>query len=392
MSRLARFLPLVPVLMALLAVDASAQSVGGSLSTLLTEQQQIGGLIPDLAAAETTRDTVAGLFLTELSTLPVSSSSGGFVYRLNRQLGLVERASDAFGPFFTDRVLRNSRGQLTLGLGFQFNRFSSLQGADLESGTFPTNASRLAGTAQPFSVDMLELELRSNTTTLFTSFGITDRLALGGTLPITTVRFSGRRTRSIENVATALQSSQRASATGLGDIAINGRYLLAGTGLRGVSAGADLRLPTGDESDLLGAGSTSLRMLGVATWEEGQIALHANGGIGVGGTSDEQFWNMAATFAATPRITVVGEVMGRRLSSLSRVSDVYEPHSLVVGVETMRWLPTQEGIHTTFLVTGAKWNLASSLLLNANLLMRLTDAGLRSRVTPSISLDYAFDR
>jgi hypothetical protein len=386
-----RVLVLAPALVLLAFTHVSAQSVGGSLSTLLTEQHLVGGLIPDVAAAEATRDTVASLFLTDLSTLPVSSSSGGFVYRLNKQLGLVERASDAFGPFFADRVLRNSRGQLTLGIGFHYNRFTSLQGADLEGGTFPTNTARLAGTAEPFSVDTLQLELRSRTTSFFTSFGITDRLAVGGTVPITTVRFTGTRMRAV-NAASALQSSQRASATGLGDVTVNARYLLAGDGIRGLSAGTDIRFPTGEEADLLGAGSTAVRLIGVGTWEEGQLALHVNGGVGLGGISDEQFWNLATTFAATPRVTLVGEIMGRRLDELSRVSPVYEPHATVAGLETMRWLPTESGVHTMFLVTGAKWNLASSLLLNANVLVRLTDAGLRSRVTPTVSLDYAFER
>ena len=84
--------------------------------------------------------------------------------------------------------------------------------------------------------------------------------------------------------------------------------------------------------------------------------------------------------------------MGRRLSELNHVRDVYQPHPTVAGVETMRWLPTDPGIHTTFLVTGAKWNVAASWLLNTNVLIRLTDAGLRARVTPAFSIDYAFDR
>ena len=113
---------------------------------------------------------------------------------------------------------------------------------------------------------------------------------------------------------------------------------------------------------------------------------------GVGGATREIFWSTATTFAATPRVTVVGEVMGRRLSELSLVQDVYEPHLLIAGVETMRWLPNEPGVHTMFVVTGAKWNLASSWLLNTNLLIRVTDAGLRARVTPAISLDYAFER
>jgi hypothetical protein len=45
-----------------------------------------------------------------------------------------------------------------------------------------------------------------------------------------------------------------------------------------------------------------------------------------------------------------------------------------------------------FVVTGAKWNIARSWLLNTNLLIRVTDAGLRARVTPAVSIDYAFER
>jgi hypothetical protein len=65
------------------------------------------------------------------------------------------------------------------------------------------------------------------------------------------------------------------------------------------------------------------------------------------------------------------------------------PH--IFGVETMRWLLTEHGIHTMFVVTGAKWNLTRSWLVNTNLLIRLTDTGLSARVTPSLSLDYGFE-
>ena len=59
----------------------------------------------------------------------------------------------------------------------------------------------------------------------------------------------------------------------------------------------------------------------------------------------------------------------------------------------MRWLPSDRGIHTLFAVTGVKWNLTRSWLLNnSNVLIRLTDTGLSARVTPSLSLDYGFER
>jgi hypothetical protein len=371
---------------------ADAQSLVSQLGGLLTEQRAtVPTFVPDLDAAVATATTVAGLFSVELSNLPLASSSGGFVYRLNPSLGLVERASDGFGPFFTERLLRNSRGQTSIGFSLQGAAFTSLQGADLTTGTFPTNAARLTGATQAFSVDTLNLELDGRSFTGFLSYGVTDRLAVGAAVPLVHVRFSGDRVRTVNGVST-LMSSRSGSATGLGDASVQGRYTVSGEALRGFSVGGDLRFPTGREEDLLGAGETALRMLGIGSWEEGQLALHANAGVGVGGVSREIFWSTATTFAATPRITVVGEVMGRRLSELSLVQDVYEPHPLIAGVETMRWLPNDPGIHTMFVVTGAKWNLASSWLLNTNLLIRVTDAGLRARVTPAISLDYAFER
>jgi hypothetical protein len=99
---------------------------------------------------------------------------------------------------------------------------------------------------------------------------------------------------------------------------------------------------------------------------------------------------MATTFAASSRVTVVGEMIGRRLFELSYVQDVYQPHPLMPGVETMRWLTADRGFTTTLVATGAKWNVGGSWLLNTNLLIRVTDGGLRARVTPAVSLDYDF--
>jgi hypothetical protein len=299
--------------------------------------------------------------------------------------------SDAFGPFFTERVLRNSKGQWSLGLSAQASEFSSLQGADLQAGTFPTNAARLTGTSVPFEVDTLELHLHSNSVTAFASYGLSDRLVVAAAVPIVRVHFNGHRTRTVDGVS-SLQSSQAGSAVGLGDVAFQGRYLVAGSPVRGFSVGGDLRVPSGREDDLLGSGKTAGKAIGIGSWEEGRLAVHANGGAGVGGASREYFWSMATTVAATPQVTIVGEVMGRRLSELSLVRDVYEAHPIVPGVEVMRWLPAERGVYSAFFVTGAKWNVARSWLVNTNLLIRATDAGLRARVTPAVSIDYSFER
>jgi hypothetical protein len=383
--------PLV-ILSLLVSIPANAQEpLTSRLSTLLTAQVPSSTFVPDVPAAEATLDTVARLFSIELTSLPVASSSGGFVYRLNPSLGVVERATDGFGPFFTERSLRNGRGQASLGLSYQSSNFSSLQGADLNAGTFPTNAARLSGQTQPFSVDTLSLKLESRTTTAFASYGISDRLAVGATVPLITVRFSGTRTRNERGVA-ALQARQSGSSTGFGDVTVNGRYLIAGDGPRGFSVGTDLRLPTGREEDLLGSGKTAARFLGIGSWEEGKLSVNVNGGYGVGGASKQLTWGMATTFAVTPKATLVGELLGSRIADLSYVQDVYQPHPLMPGVETMRWLDADRGVVTTVIVAGAKWNVANTWLLYTSLQFRVTDGGLSGRVTPSISFGYDFER
>ena len=140
------------------------------LGRLLTEQTPPPpGYVRDQVAAAATFGTVAGLFQVELTSIPVASSSGGFVYRFSPTLGTAKRATDSFGPFFTERAMRNGTGQLSVGLGYQFASFETLQGADLTSGTFPTNTARFVNQLQPFSVDTLSLRLDVKTVTAFAS-------------------------------------------------------------------------------------------------------------------------------------------------------------------------------------------------------------------------------
>lgn len=377
--------------MSLSPATATAQSLSDQLSTLLTAQAPTSVLVPDLPAAEATRDTVARLLSIELTSLPLASSAGGFAYRWNPTLGVVERASQGFGPFFTERTLQNGRGHVSLGLSYQQSDFGSLQGADLTDGTFPSNAARTAGSTQPFSVDTLSLDIDSNTTTVFGSYGVTDRLAVGASLPFVRVRFNGTRRRSEAGVS-SLQATQAGSSSGVGDAALSVRYRVAGDGARGFSLGSDLRLPTGREDDLLGSGRVGARFLSVGSWEEGPLAVSVNGGLGVGGASRQINWAMATTLAVHPRATLVGEVLGFRLSDLRYVEDVYQPHPLMPGVETMRWLDADRVVVSTVLVTGAKWNLGESWLLNTSVLIRVSDGGLSGKVTPSISFGYDFER
>jgi hypothetical protein len=368
---------------------ATPQSLTDRLSSLFTADQRSSVYVPDPGASAATSDAVVKLFSIELVNQPLPAASAGVIYRLEPQLGVVARATEGFGPFFTERVLRGGSGNLSAGVSLQAARFSSLQGVDLESGAFASTAQKNIGAAQPFAVDYVTLELESQTMSAFLSYGLTDRLSIGSVLPFVRVRMNGTRSRFQQGRFTPLVG-QSGWATGLGDIALNARFQVAGSGLSGVSIGGDFRLPTGKSEDLLGAGRTSGRALLIGSWEEGRYGLNGNAAFGFGGISRAIEWNGAATFAVTPRVTLVGELLFRRLSELDDLDSVYRPHSTVRGVETMVWQATDRIVNTGLLAVGGRWNVSGSWLLNTNVLVRVTEGGLRSRLTPSISFDYDF--
>ena len=76
---------------------AAQESVSDVLTFLITSQSvQTGNVDRDQAAALATGETISRALLANLATLPVSTSSGPFVYRLNPELGTVERATRSF--------------------------------------------------------------------------------------------------------------------------------------------------------------------------------------------------------------------------------------------------------------------------------------------------------
>src|SRR6266576_1978006 len=80
----------------LAAAPASAQSVTDVLTFLVTNQSVATGSVErDREAAQATSTTISRALAANLATLPVTSSSGSFVYRLNPELGTVERATQS---------------------------------------------------------------------------------------------------------------------------------------------------------------------------------------------------------------------------------------------------------------------------------------------------------
>jgi hypothetical protein len=382
-----------------LAVPAAAQTSGTSPATvddivgfLVTNRGvQTGDFDRDRQAADATRATIGRALLASLATLPAGASSGGFTYRFNPTLGTVERASPTFGPFFIERAITAGRGQASAGVNVRYMSFGSLDGSSLRDGGFVTTANQFIDEPAPFDVDALTLAITTKTATLFGNVGVSDRLDVGVAVPFVQLAITGTRVNTYRG-ASLVVAQARGESSGIGDVLLRSKVRLTGEGPGAAAAGVEVRLPTGRGQDLLGAGESQLRMMGLATLETSPVSVHGNVSVGVGGIGRELAYGGAVAMAATPRVTVVGEFLARRVSGLRRVVATAEPHPRVGGVLTTRLAPVGPEQTATFVAGGFKWNLTGAWLLHGNVLLPLNEAGLTSRLTPAVALDYSFVR
>jgi hypothetical protein len=384
-------LALMCVLLLWHAPAHAQDSVVDTLSFLLTTQGvPTGDFVKDAESTEVTRDTIARLLLTELTTTPLSSSSGGFSYRFNPALGTVERASESFGPFFTERSLTIGSRRMSLGAQAQVARYSHLDSYDLRDGTFVTTANQFRDEAQPFDVESLTLTMTSTTVTLFGTVGLHDRIDLGLAVPFVSLSLEGAR-RNVYRGTSLLQAGATADAIGFGDIAVRGKVNLLDRGASGLALIEEVRLPTGREEDLLGAGQASFRTVFIASSEVGAITVHGNVGATVGGLSDSIDYRGALTMSPVPQLTLVGELLGRRIADIGSLAEERVRHPLIDGVDTIRLISTGESVNTAAFVVGTKWNVSDTWLANLNVSIPLTDRGLRSDIVVLFGVDYAFE-
>lgn len=374
------------------AQPSAADSVADVLTFLITNQSiQTGSVDRDRAAAAATSRTISRALLVNLATLPVPTSSGGFVYRFNADLGTSERTSQTFGPLFVDRAETTGAGQVSVGVTFQHFRFDSLDNQRLRNGTLNTTANRLIDEAQPFDIDRLALAIDASVATIYGNIGLTDDLELGFAAPAVALHVDGSRV-NVYRGQTFTQASAQATAIGLADLVVRGKYMVMGQGPSGLAAALDLRLPTGRQADLLGAGSASIAFSAIASLERGRFSLHTNTGVALGGLASEVRYRGALAAAATPRASVMMEVTGRWIDTPGHLATVAAPHPSLPGVETLRLVPEGSSLHTLNLVPGLKWNVADTWVLAASATIPLTSDGLTARLVPFVGLDYVFGR
>jgi Putative MetA-pathway of phenol degradation len=232
----------------------------------------------------------------------------------------------------------------------------------------------------------LDLTIREDVFALFATYGLTRNWDVGVVLPIvhlhlradaqaTIVRNSpiSQRVHNFGPQSDPPRSTGGGDETGIGDIILRTKYNFLRDRPRwpDLALVGDIKLPTGDEDDLLGTGDTNLRALLVASRSFGWLTPHVNFGFEwtTAGSEQNNVRYVAGVDARVhPRLTVAVDVLGR-------------------------WEPNGDGIGDQIvdLGLGAKWNIFQTFLLNAGVQFPLNrNEGLRANVIWTVGIENTF--
>jgi hypothetical protein len=358
-----------------------------------------------------------------LSSFPLGASSAGFTYEVNPTTGERNLRSVSFGPVFVERALTNGKGVFNMGVAFQTAHFDTLQGLNIREDGFPVFSqlgTYLSDNSPVGDAERVFLDVKSKVFLISGSYGITDKLDFGWSIPVVALSVGARHIRDYNGakdwdadlpnvrvlypnkIGTQTYVDRTITANGVGDIVLRGKYAFGPENGQRLLFSGDVRLPTGDEENLIGSGKASVRMIVGGSVPIGGIgSFNANGGYTVGGLSDEVNFSVGAEFAALPskQLTLTFDFIGQNLrdtvtevnnlTSFDRVlGDANNPLARRVVVKYGFW----ERGSTTLLrgAVGAKLALGGNWLLTGSALFRLNDNGFQAKIVPFVGLEHTW--
>jgi hypothetical protein len=219
---------------------------------------------------------VTGWMQASAANAPISSTGGGTTFSFRGGTPVAQRVSP--GPIFGEHATTLGRGAMLAGANYTGVRYSKVRGVpndELRLEFTPTG-----GAAGTDALDLrVALDYSLAITSLYTTVGVLDRVDVGVVVPFVQAELGGVSTARVVSQsggtpsvliggtpqAPLLTSRQSIGgrASGLGDVALRVKANAVDRPTMALGVLADVRFPTGDEADLLGSGSLSMRALGL---------------------------------------------------------------------------------------------------------------------------------
>ena len=396
----------------------------------------------------------------ESALLPLASPSSGITYSWDPGSRTFVSSTDSLGPILSERAETVGRYRAFLGLTYQFFKFDTLDGTDLKklpvvlaqlddsesvpgrtcSAELPDNTSNSGpcGFIRDIVSTTTRIDLKIHQTTFFATYGITNKIDISMAVPILNVRLGVLSTATIINNSLSFKHSfadcdclvksfsNFRSASGIGDMT----FRVKGTAWKGERAalalGVDVRVPTGDQFNFLGAGAAGVKPFAVLSYHAKKISPHvfvgyeANGSsliagdISLGrkeklpsqltysGGAEVRFsrWITGAFDLVGQQVFQARRITGTAFQELGACNDSFcgecpQPpgscSSSFLPPNTLKTLSTATGSYNvTNASIGAKIRPVASLIVVANMQVKLNDDGLRAKIVPLVGISYTF--
>jgi hypothetical protein len=364
----------------------------------------------------------------QLATVPLPSPASGFTYQFDQATGTFVRTTRSFGPILAERGETIGENKIAFGYTYQFFSFDHLDGLSLANvpAVFTHDNPQLGGGRADVVSTANTVEATVSQLSGAVTYGLTDRVDVSLAVPIVQTRLSLLSNATVHRIGTGTnlgvhyfrdpdaingfgskrQYFAEGSAAGVGDLVARVKAMLMREGTRAFAAGVDLRMPTGDENNLLGSGALGVRPFAAVSSSIGPFAPHANvayqwngesalaGDVRAGETADlpDQFsYVVGADVLMAQRLSVIFDFFGQRVIDSPRIVPRTSTRTGAAGSVTLDDIFfTSESFWTSSGGFGLKANLAPRLLVAFNLRFAIGNGGLTDRLSPLIGMEWAF--
>jgi hypothetical protein len=335
-------------------------------------------------------------FGAELSELPTARPGG---LTLTFDHGMLVPANESLGGLFTERAETVGRHHIFLGFDYQNFRFGTIDGQNMKYLPivlyYPPQ--------QVYTATTNRLDLRAGQYTAVIAAGLTTRLDLSVAVPLERVSMKANVQGSEYGPGGAAASFSEyvpGHSSGFSDVVVGVKGLLLQRGSFRLGAGADVRIPTGDELNFLGAGTVGVRPYLVIS-RRARVSPHLNTGyqwngdsiLNASSTGAKQqlptnfFYTAGVNLEAGKHCTVVADILGRTVFNAPRLATP-------TGVPGFGLAPSVQPYYGTYNTTDASFGMKAEtfahLVVTGNVTMQLDSGGLRARAVPLIGIARSF--
>ncbi len=361
-----------------------------------------------------------------VANIPIGSTSGGVTFRFEG--GVPVQTSTSAGPIFAERAQTLGRGRVLAGISRTGFRFATLRGVDMrnigltfthENVDFEGCDAQFGGDCSLYGVPVLEndamdfhlsMDLDVRVTSMYVTYGVSDRFDFGFVVPIVQAEFRGESDAQIRpfggttaahyfagtsaNPVLSAHRQSLGSAAGLGDVAIRAKVNLRETPRTNFAFLMDGRFPTGSREDLLGSGKFAGRALAILNSRFGDFSPHLNAGY-VYHAGTQQNDAVLGTVGFDDRMAE-GVTLAADLVTELQVGDskLHLPPPVTYESPFLRTLnPTNIPEIRDDLVNGSfgvKLTPARNTTVVLNTLFPLNRGGLRANLVYTAGIEYAF--